>query len=91
MFKVPITDTDTVSVHLLSILNNVLPRHLFKIRVIRYIQRPKRMVRTRKIKVKSIQNEEIIMTMTMTITVITYLIIIIMMRMRIKLGDRIKQ
>ena len=42
------------------------------------------MVKTRKIKVKSIENEEIIMTMTKTI--ITKIIITIMMRMRIKIG-----
>ena len=44
------------------------------------------MVKTRKIKVKSIENEEIIMTMTKTITKI---IITIMMRMGIKIGNRI--
>ena len=38
------------------------------------------MVKTRKIKVKSIENEEIIMAMTMTKTIITKIIIIIMMR-----------
>ena len=43
----------------------------------------------RKIKVKSIENEEIIMTMTMTKT-ITKIIITIMMRMGIKIGNRIK-
>ena len=48
------------------------------------------MVKTRKIKVKSIENEEIIMTMTMTKTIITKMIIKIMMRMRIKIGNRIK-
>ena len=41
------------------------------------------MVKTRKIKVKSIENEEIIMTMTMTETIITKIITTIMMRMRI--------
>ena len=45
------------------------------------------MVKTRKIKVKSIENEEIIMTMTKTITKI---IITIMMRMRKKIENRIK-
>ena len=45
------------------------------------------MVKTRKIKVKSIENEEI-MTMTMTKT-ITKIIITIMMRMGIKIGNRI--
>ena len=44
------------------------------------------MVKPRKIKVKSIENEEIIMTMTKTITKI---IITIMMRMGIKIGNRI--
>ena len=48
------------------------------------------MVKTRKIKVKSIENEEIIMTMIMTKTIITQIIITIMMRMRIKNGNRIK-
>ena len=46
------------------------------------------MVKTRKIKVKSIDNEEIIMTMTKTI--ITKIIMTIMMRMRIKINNRIK-
>ena len=44
------------------------------------------MVKTRKIKVKNIETEEIIMTVTMTKT-ITKIIITIMMRMRIKLGN----
>ena len=48
------------------------------------------MVKTRKIKVKSIENEEIITIMTMTKTIITKIIITIMMRMRIKIGKRIK-
>ena len=48
------------------------------------------MVKTRKIKIKSIENEEIIMTMIMTKTIITQIIITIMMRMRIKIGNRIK-
>ena len=48
------------------------------------------MVKTRKIKVKSIENEEIIIAMRMTKTIITKIIIIIMMRMRIKIGNRIK-
>ena len=47
------------------------------------------MVKTRKIKVKSIEDEEIIMAITVTKTIITK-IIIIMMRMRIKIGNRIK-
>ena len=46
------------------------------------------MVRTRKIKLKSIENEEIIMTMTKTIT--TKIIITIMIRMRKKIGNHIK-
>ena len=48
------------------------------------------MLKTRKIKVKNIENEEIIMAMTMTKTIITKIIITIMMRMRIKIGNRIK-
>ena len=41
------------------------------------------MIKTRKIKVKSIENEKIIMAMTMTKTIITR-------GMRIKIGNRIK-
>ena len=48
------------------------------------------MVKTRKIKVKSIENEEIIMAMTVAKTMITKIVIIIMMTMRIKIGNRIK-
>ena len=48
------------------------------------------MVKTRKIKVKSIENKEIIMTMTMTKTIIKKIIITIMMRLRIKIGNRLK-
>ena len=48
------------------------------------------MVKTRKIKVKSIENEEIMMTVRMTKKVITKIIITIMMRMKIKIGNRIK-
>ena len=48
------------------------------------------MVKTRKIKVKSIENEEIIMTMIMTKIIITKITVIIMIRMRIKIGNRIK-
>ena len=48
------------------------------------------MVKTRKIKVKSIENEEIIMTMKMTKTIITKIIITIMMKRRIKIVNRIK-
>ena len=47
------------------------------------------MVKTRKIKIKSIENEEIIIAMKMTKTIITK-IIIIMMRMRIKIGYGMK-
>ena len=47
------------------------------------------MIKTRKIKVKSIENEEIIMAMTMKKT-IAKIIIIIMTRTRIKIGNRIK-
>ena len=61
---------------------------------IRYIQRQNRMIKTRKIKVKSIENEEIIMAMTIAKLIITTaimkIIIIIMMIMRIKIGNRIK-
>ena len=48
------------------------------------------MVKIRKIKIKSVENEEIIMTVTMTKTIITKIIRTIMMRMRIKIGNRIK-
>ena len=48
------------------------------------------MIKTRLIKVKNIENEEIIMAMTMTKTIITNIIIIIMIIMRIKIGNRIK-
>ena len=48
------------------------------------------MVKTRKIKVKSVQNEEIVMITTMTKTIITKTIITIMMRMRIKIANRVK-
>ena len=48
------------------------------------------MVKTRKMKVKSIENEEIIMIMTMTKAIITKIIITIMMGMRIKIGNHIK-
>ena len=46
------------------------------------------------VKVKSIENEEIIMAMTITkiiiATVIMKIMIIMMMRMRIKIGNRVK-
>ena len=48
------------------------------------------MVKTREIKVTSIENEEIIMVMTMKKTIITKIIIIRMMRMRTKIGNHIK-
>ena len=48
------------------------------------------MVKTRKIKVKSIENEEIIMPMTMIKKIITKITITIMMIMRIKIGNCIK-
>ena len=48
------------------------------------------MVKTRKIKVKCIENEEIIMEITMKKTIITKIIITVLMRMRIKIGNRIK-
>ena len=46
------------------------------------------MVKTRKIKVKSIENEEIIIVMTKAI--ITKIIITTIMTIRIKIGNRIK-
>ena len=48
------------------------------------------MVKPRKIKAKSIENEEVIMTTTMTKIIITKIIITIMMRMRIKIVNHIK-
>ena len=48
------------------------------------------MIETRLLKVKSIENEEIIMAVTMKKTIITKIIIIIMMIMRIKIGNHIK-
>ena len=47
------------------------------------------MIKTTKIKVKSIENEEIIMAMTMTKT-ITKIIILIIIISRIKFGNPIK-
>ena len=47
------------------------------------------MVKTRKIKAKSIENEEIIKAMTITKTIITK-IIIMMVRMGINIGNHIK-
>ena len=48
------------------------------------------MIKPRKIKVKSIENEEIIMAMAMTKTVITKTIILKIMIMRFKSGNPIK-
>ena len=48
------------------------------------------MVKTRNIKVKSIKNEEIIITMTNIKTIITTIIIITMMRMRKNIAGPIK-
>ena len=52
------------------------------------------MIKTRLIKVKSIENEKIIMAITMTKIIITAvimkIIIIIMMLMKIKIGNQIK-
>ena len=45
---------------------------------------------TRKIKVKSIENEETIMAVAMTKTIITKIILIIMMRVRMKIGNRME-
>ena len=46
--------------------------------------------KNQKNKVKSIENEKIIVAIPMTKTIITKIIIIIMMRLRIKIGNRIK-
>ena len=52
------------------------------------------MIKTAMVKVKSIENEEIIMAMTITkiviATVIMKIMIIMMMIMRIKIGNRVK-
>ena len=48
------------------------------------------MIRTRKIKVKSIENEEIITAMAMAKTIITKIIILIIIIIRIKFGNPIK-
>ena len=48
------------------------------------------MMKTRKIKVKSIENEEIIMAVTMTKTIIAKIIILIIIIIRIKFGNPIK-
>ena len=92
MFRVPIKDTDAVSVSLLPTVSNVaMFSHVIclKFKNIQYIQRQNRMI-TRKIKVKSIENEETIMAVTMTKTIITKIILIIMMRVRMKIGNRME-
>ena len=48
------------------------------------------MIKTRKIKVKTIENKEIIIAVTMTKIIITKKVIIIIMIMKIKFGKRIK-
>ena len=48
------------------------------------------MIKTRKIKVKNIENEEIIIAMAMTKTIITKIIILIIIIIRIKFGNPIK-
>ena len=52
------------------------------------------MIKTAMVKVKSIENEEIIMAMTITkiiiATAIMKIMIIMMMIMRIKIGNRVK-
>ena len=48
------------------------------------------MIKTRKIKVKSIENEEIIMAMTMRKAIIARIIILIIIVIRIKFGNPIK-
>ena len=48
------------------------------------------MVKARKIIVKSIENEEMIMSMTMTKTIITKIIILIIIIIRMKFGNPIK-
>ena len=49
------------------------------------------MIKARKIKVRSIENEEMIMVMTMRkTTIVKKIIMMMMMRMRIKTGNHIK-
>ena len=48
------------------------------------------MVKTKKIKVKIIENEGMIMAMTITKTIIAKIIIMIMMKTRKEIGNRIK-
>ena len=47
------------------------------------------MIKTRKIKVKSIENEEIIIAMTITKAIISRIIILIIIIIRIKFGNSI--
>ena len=47
------------------------------------------MIKTRKKKFKSIENEEIIMEMTMTKRIVTKIIILIIIKIRIKFGNPI--
>ena len=49
------------------------------------------MVKTKKIKVKIIENEGMIMAMTITKTIIAKIIIMIMMKTRKEIGNRIKK
>ena len=88
-------DTDLVSVSLLETLDNVWPPHMFTIsKYIIYAKKKKknRIAKTRLIKVKSVEDEEIIMAMAKIIitTVRMKIIIIIMMIMRIKIGNQMK-
>ena len=48
------------------------------------------MIKSRKIIVKSVENEEILTEMTMTKTIITKIIILIIIIIRIKFGNPIK-
>ena len=48
------------------------------------------MIKTKKLKLKSTENKEIIMAMTMTNAIITKIIMLIIMIMRIKFGNPIK-
>ena len=87
-------DTDLVSVSLLETLDNVWPPHMFTIsKYIIYAKKKKnRIAKTRLIKVKSVEDEEIIMAMAKIIITIVRMkiIIIIMMIMRIKIGNQMK-
>ena len=90
LFKVYIKDTDIVSVSLLQTLNNVRSRHMFKIlKYSIYKKISNRVIKARLIKVKSIENEEIMMRLTKIITVIMK-ITIIMMIVKIKTSNQMK-